>query len=76
MHSHRVFVCIQMLSEATSSSRFSRSNAIMRVGYDVVDIKSADDIKSAEVLVFPGVGSFGPAADFLAKDGFADALKA
>jgi len=48
----------------------------MRVGYDVVDIKSADDIKSAEVLVFPGVGSFGPAADFLAKDGFADALKA
>lgn len=53
-----------------------RRNAIQRVGYEVVDIRTADDIKAAEVLVFPGVGSFGPAADFLAKDGFADALKA
>ena len=34
-------------------------NAIETLGYDVKVVSQAQDIESAEKLVFPGVGSFG-----------------
>ena len=40
-------------------------NAIRRLGYNVEDISSPESIRSARVLVFPGVGSFGNAMKIL-----------
>lgn len=44
-------------------------NAIQSLGYSVRDVRSADDVETARVLVFPGVGSFGAAMDQLRKLG-------
>ena len=51
-------------------------NAIKRLGYVVEDISTADHISSAEVLIFPGVGSFGNAMETLTSRGLIPALKA
>ncbi len=50
-------------------------NAIRKLGFEVVDATGAEDIISAEKLVFPGVGSFGLVMAQLAKDGFVEPLK-
>lgn len=42
-------------------------NAIRKLGYTVKDVTTADDIRNAKNLVFPGVGSFGNAITRLNK---------
>ncbi len=49
-------------------------NAIRKLGYEVKDVKSPDDIRQAEKLVFPGVGSFGNAMDRLRQEGYIEPL--
>jgi len=45
-------------------------NAIRKLGFDVRDVRSPNDILDADILVFPGVGSFGTAMSRLKRDGF------
>jgi imidazole glycerol-phosphate synthase len=50
-------------------------NAIESLGEQIHIAKSAEDILSAEKLVFPGVGAFGSMMDILNKKGYAVPLK-
>ncbi|KAL6756741.1 hypothetical protein V8C86DRAFT_2643894 [Haematococcus lacustris] len=50
-------------------------NAIKKLGYTIKDVESASDLSAAEKLIFPGVGSFGHAADILKKRGLTLPLK-
>ena len=43
-------------------------NAIHKLGYTIVDIKSAQDIATADCIVFPGVGRFGECIKFLTEN--------
>eukprot|EP00285_Hemiselmis_virescens_P016438 CAMPEP_0173393750 /NCGR_PEP_ID=MMETSP1356-20130122/22284_1 /TAXON_ID=77927 ORGANISM="Hemiselmis virescens, Strain PCC157" /NCGR_SAMPLE_ID=MMETSP1356 /ASSEMBLY_ACC=CAM_ASM_000847 /LENGTH=538 /DNA_ID=CAMNT_0014351817 /DNA_START=47 /DNA_END=1663 /DNA_ORIENTATION=- len=54
----------------------SLRNALTKVGCDIQDVKSADDIANARILVFPGVGSFGACVENLDRLGYTDALRA
>ncbi|GMF22072.1 unnamed protein product [Phytophthora lilii] len=54
----------------------SLKNAIRAAGHSVRDVASAADIRSAEVLVFPGVGNFRAAMEFLNASGYVDELRA
>lgn len=45
-------------------------NAIIKLGSQVKDASSGDDIISADKLIFPGVGSFGLVMSRLVKDGY------
>ena len=49
-------------------------NAIRKLGLEVQDVVSPDDIITAEKLIFPGVGNFGVVMENLRKDGYADKL--
>jgi len=49
-------------------------NAIRKLGYDVRDAASPEDILNAEKLIFPGVGSFGLVMSQLTSDGFVEPL--
>ena len=49
-------------------------NAIENLGEKVRIVSTADDISSAEKLVFPGVGSFGSMMRILNEKGYTDAL--
>ncbi|MBU0480924.1 MAG: imidazole glycerol phosphate synthase subunit HisF [Proteobacteria bacterium] len=49
-------------------------NAITTLGFEVRDASSPDDIRRAEKIVFPGVGSFGSAMDRLNEKGFIEPL--
>ncbi len=51
-------------------------NAIRKLGGEVKDVKSPDDIFRAERLVFPGVGCFGSAIERLRRLGYLDPLRA
>lgn len=51
-------------------------NALDKLGVEVVDVAKPEDISKAEMLIFPGVGSFGPAMEKLQSLGVVDALKA
>jgi len=53
----------------------SLRNAIRRLGYEIVDITSSEEILAAEAIVFPGVGSFGQAMASLDAKGWTEALK-
>ena len=53
----------------------SLRNAIRSLGYEVNDITTADEILSAQAILFPGVGSFGQAMKSLKEQGWVDALK-
>ena len=50
-------------------------NAIVRCGYDVIDVSSPEDVLAAEKLIFPGVGSFGYCMQRLRDSGFIEPLK-
>ncbi|KAF8683570.1 hypothetical protein HU200_044488 [Digitaria exilis] len=50
-------------------------NAIRHLGFGIRDVRSPEDILAADRLVFPGVGAFGSAMDFLNSTGMADALR-
>ncbi|MCG6930039.1 MAG: imidazole glycerol phosphate synthase subunit HisF [Desulfofustis sp.] len=49
-------------------------NAIQKLGCEVVDARSPEDIVNSEKLIFPGVGSFGLVMDQLRRDGFVEPL--
>ena len=49
-------------------------NAVRKLGYDIRDATSPEDILHAEKLIFPGVGSFGLVMEQLVKDGYKEAL--
>jgi glutamine amidotransferase/cyclase len=49
-------------------------NAIRKLGYEVKDVSSPEDILQAEKLIFPGVGSFGNAMLRLAEDRYLEPL--
>ncbi len=50
-------------------------NAIERLGETVVPVRSPADIRAAERLVFPGVGSLGPMMESLHRQGFLEPLR-
>jgi glutamine amidotransferase/cyclase len=50
-------------------------NAIRKLGFEVKDAASADDILTADKLIFPGVGSFGLVMSQLQKDGYIEPLQ-
>lgn len=50
-------------------------NAIIKAGFAPKDVVTPDDIRTAKVLVFPGVGAFGSAMETLTARGFAEPLK-
>lgn len=50
-------------------------NAIQYLGYEVKDVTTVKDLKSAEILVFPGVGQFGSAMAVLEERGFVEPLR-
>ena len=52
-----------------------RRNAIVKAVFSPKDVVTPDDIRTAKVLVFPGVGAFGSALETLTARGFAEPLK-
>lgn len=50
-------------------------NAITKLGYAIEDVKCADDINDASMLIFPGVGSFKSCMDTLRERDFIEPLK-
>lgn len=50
-------------------------NAIAALGYPLGEIRSPDDILSAERLIFPGVGAFGAAMERLRELGYEEPLR-
>ncbi|KJR98125.1 MAG: cyclase [Desulfobulbaceae bacterium BRH_c16a] len=50
-------------------------NAIRKLGYTVKDVQSAEDIVTAEKLIFPGVGSFGLVMNRLRESGYVEPLR-
>ncbi|TMW64281.1 hypothetical protein Poli38472_012903 [Pythium oligandrum] len=53
----------------------SVKNAIRAAGHTCKDVTSAEDIRQAQALVFPGVGNFRQAMEFLNAENYADVLK-
>ncbi|MEW6429110.1 MAG: imidazole glycerol phosphate synthase subunit HisF [Thermodesulfobacteriota bacterium] len=45
-------------------------NAVKKLGYDIKDVATPEDILRAERLIFPGVGSFGSAMEMLRRKGY------
>lgn len=52
----------------------SLKNAIRRLGFDIEDVQTPDDILKANRLIFPGVGAFAAAMNILNEKGMAEAL--
>ncbi len=50
-------------------------NAIRKLGYSVQDVRSPEDILTADKLIFPGVGSFGLVMTRLQERGYIEPLK-
>ena len=53
----------------------SLRNAIKALGYEVVDISTADEIMQAKAILFPGVGRYGQAMKAINERGWFDALQ-
>jgi glutamine amidotransferase/cyclase len=49
-------------------------NAIIKLGYEIKDVTTPDDILQAEKLIFPGVGNFGSAMLRMAELGYLEPL--
>lgn len=54
----------------------SLRNAILSLGYNIQDITTPDEIMNANVIIFPGVGSFGQAMESLKSKGWMEPLRA
>jgi glutamine amidotransferase/cyclase len=67
-------VLITLLDYGAGNVRSVR-NAIRSLGAAIRDVNSPDDIRRAEKLVFPGVGSFGSAMSRLRAEGYAEPLR-
>ncbi len=50
-------------------------NALRELGHTVQNVKTAEDIVTAEKLIFPGVGSFGLVMHRLQEGGYVEALR-
>tara|TARA_B110000977_G_scaffold78825_3_gene106033 strand:- start:5791 stop:7434 length:1644 start_codon:yes stop_codon:yes gene_type:complete len=50
-------------------------NAIIKLGFTVKDVTTADEISKADKLIFPGVGAYGSAMDILRERDLIDPLK-
>lgn len=50
-------------------------NAILRNGWDIVDITEPSQIETATIIIFPGVGSFGNAMSILHQRGYVEPLQ-
>jgi glutamine amidotransferase/cyclase len=50
-------------------------NAVKFVGWGVKFVESSDDIDSADILIFPGVGAFGSAMAYLHKMKYLEPLR-
>ena len=66
---------ISLLDYGAGNVRSVR-NAIRKLGYELVDVRSPEDILAAERLVFPGVGAFGAAMRRLYDLGYVEPLRA
>jgi glutamine amidotransferase/cyclase len=66
---------ISLLDYGAGNVRSLR-NAIRRLGFELTDIDRPEDIRRAERLIFPGVGSFGAAMQRLHTLGYVEPLKA
>ncbi|MBK1630273.1 imidazole glycerol phosphate synthase HisHF [Thiohalocapsa halophila] len=64
---------ISLLDYGAGNVRSLR-NAVTRLGYEVTDVRTPDDILAAERLLFPGVGAFGAAMGRLRELGFVEPL--
>ncbi|POY72445.1 hypothetical protein BMF94_4271 [Rhodotorula taiwanensis] len=53
----------------------SLANSVRSLGYEFKWIQTAEDIKNADRILFPGVGAFGSAMAGLQKRGFVEPLK-
>jgi glutamine amidotransferase/cyclase len=50
-------------------------NALAKLGCEVVDVETPDDILAADKLIFPGVGSFGLVMNTLRERGYIEPLQ-
>jgi len=66
---------VQLLDYGAGNVRSLR-NAIKSLDFEVIDLQSAQDIASADCIIFPGVGSFGQAMESLRTRGWIEPLKA
>lgn len=64
---------IRLLDYGAGNVRSVR-NAIRKLGFEVQDVETPEDILTAEKLIFPGVGNFGVVMQRLVRDGYADKL--
>ncbi|KWU44108.1 Imidazoleglycerol phosphate synthase [Rhodotorula sp. JG-1b] len=53
----------------------SLANSVRSLGYEFKWIQTAEDIKNADRILFPGVGAFGSAMEGLHERGFVEPLK-
>ncbi len=60
---------ISLLDYGAGNVRSLR-NAVLKLGYELQDIRAPEDILAAEFILFPGVGSFGSAMQRLHQMGF------
>ncbi len=65
---------ISLLDYGAGNVRSLR-NAVNRLGYDITEVRTPDDILGAERLLFPGVGAFGAAMGRLQALGFVEPLR-
>ncbi|CAM9821721.1 unnamed protein product [Pylaiella littoralis] len=68
-------VVVSLLDYGAGNVRSVR-NAIKASGYTTIDVLTPEDIEKAQVIVFPGVGSFGSAMETLNAKGFTEPLSA
>jgi glutamine amidotransferase/cyclase len=67
-------LAVSLLDYGAGNVRSVR-NALSKLGYDVIDVETPEQLRAAEVLVFPGVGSFGSCMAFLEEKGFLKPLR-
>lgn len=65
---------IRLLDYGAGNVRSVR-NAVRKLGYEVENANTPEDILTAEKVIFPGVGNFGVVMNRLTESGFADAVK-
>ncbi len=65
---------ISLLDYGAGNVRSLR-NAVTRLGYEVKDVRTQEDIRGAARLLFPGVGAFGAAMGRLRELGFVEPLR-
>ena len=65
---------ISLLDYGAGNVRSVR-NAVLKLGYELKDIRAPEDIHAAKFILFPGVGSFGSAMQRLHQMGYFEPLR-